>query len=397
MITMLNKIDCTDKQNQQAFETKIKLVDGSLNNKLDNNDLEKLLEGAGQYVSCYNVPHTNLFEGENNYIRMNSDKSIINILNKIRVNAKPLADICYVNTGIQTSADKVTNLHIRKYPHLNLKKGDGIFIFKQDEIAKLSLPNNYLKPMYKNSDIKQYYSKNFKNNIQRYLVMTNFMLNEKQFPVFFNYLNKFKEILKNRSQMEHVKDWFDLHQIRMKDKNKTGQIKKLIFDEPKIVVPQRSKINTFAYNDIPWYASADVYFITAKYLETKEAKFELKYILAVLNSKLYYFWFYHFGKRKGESLELYATPLGETMIYNATQVQKEELVSMVDKILSITQQDNYINNISKNNEVSRLQYEVDQILYKLIKLTADEVDLIENEYKLIIKNNSLTETFRIFV
>jgi hypothetical protein len=37
-----------------------------------------------------------------------------------------------------------------------------------------------------------------------------------------------------------------------------------VFDGPKIVVPQRSPRNTFAYNAIPWYASADVYFILGK-------------------------------------------------------------------------------------------------------------------------------------
>lgn len=39
-----------------------------------------------------------------------------------------------------------------------------------------------------------------------------------------------------------------------------------------------------------------------------------KYLLALLNSKLIYFWLYYRGKRKGETLELYATPLSEIPI-----------------------------------------------------------------------------------
>jgi len=72
------------------------------------------------------------------------------------------------------------------------------------------------------------------------------------------------------------------------------------FDSPKIVAPQRSPKNTFGYNEVPWYASADVYFITQK-----DENVSLKYILALLNSKLYYLWLYYRGKRKGEFLELY--------------------------------------------------------------------------------------------
>jgi len=81
------------------------------------------------------------------------------------------------------------------------------------------------------------------------------------------------------------------------------------FESPKIVVPQRSMENTFGYNEVSWYASADVYFIIQK-----DTKVKLKYVLALLNSKLYFKWFYHKGKRKGESLELYLIPLSETPI-----------------------------------------------------------------------------------
>jgi len=37
-----------------------------------------------------------------------------------------------------------------------------------------------------------------------------------------------------------------------------------VFEDPKIVLPQRSPQNTFAYNTVPWCASADVYFILKK-------------------------------------------------------------------------------------------------------------------------------------
>ena len=38
--------------------------------------------------------------------------------------------------------------------------------------------------------------------------------------------------------------------------------RKLDFSIPKIIAPQRSKSNTFAYTEKEWFASADVYYIT---------------------------------------------------------------------------------------------------------------------------------------
>ncbi len=100
------------------------------------------------------------------------------------------------------------------------------------------------------------------------------------------------------------------------------------FSDEKIVTPYRSKSNTFAYSEDPWYASRDVYYII------KEKKgIELKYILALLNSRLYFHWFYHRGKRKGEILELYAKPLKEVPIHEAdisTQILIATLVSIIN-------------------------------------------------------------------
>ena len=81
------------------------------------------------------------------------------------------------------------------------------------------------------------------------------------------------------------------------------------FISPKIVAPQRSPINTFGYNETEWFAASDVHFIISNSPNVK-----LKYILALLNSKLYFSWLYHRGKRKGETLELVLAPLSEIPI-----------------------------------------------------------------------------------
>ena len=102
------------------------------------------------------------------------------------------------------------------------------------------------------------------------------------------------------------------------------------FSDEKIVTPYRSKSNTFAFSNDPWYASRDVYYI----IKQKE-NIELKYILALLNSKLYFHWFYHRGKRKGETLELYAKPLKEVPIYEAPINKQKQISNLVSFIIHL--------------------------------------------------------------
>ena len=151
----------------------------------------------------------------------------------------------------------------------------------------------------------------------------------------------------------------------------------LNFIKEKIVAPQRSKTNTFGYNECEWYASADVYFIT----EPKQ-EYQLKYILALLNSYLYYIWLYNKGKRKGEILELYQKPLSEIPIKKADENIQNKFVSVVDKILSITQTDDYLENQEKQNAVKEYEKQIDIMVYKLYDLTYEEIITIDKEFSM---------------
>ena len=145
----------------------------------------------------------------------------------------------------------------------------------------------------------------------------------------------------------------------------------------KIVAPQRSKTNTFGYNECEWYAASDVFFIT----EPKTG-YSLKYILALLNSELYYIWLYNKGKRKGETLELIAKPLSEIPIKKAAENIQNKFVSVVDKILAITQTEDYLTNTEKQNAVKEYEKQIDIMVYKLYELTYGEVLTIDKDFSL---------------
>jgi len=170
-------------------------------------------------------------------------------------------------------------------------------------------------------------------------------------------------LVKTREGENEVKKWYNLWRPRRKE----------IFESPKIVAPQRSLTNTFGYNEISWYACSDVYFIT-----TKDNFYSLKYILALLNSKLYFLWLYYRGKRKGEMLELCQKPLSEIPIKQISTEMQKLYIDLVDKILTITKEEDYLNNIEKQKIVKEYEHQIDQMVYKLYDLTEEEIKIVED-------------------
>lgn len=216
------------------------------------------------------------------------------------------------------------------------------------------LEKPYLKAFFKNSNIYKYITDRKSTNKILYLTGKEKIKTSN----IIRHLQNFKENLQERREVHKgSREWWALWWARNQD----------IFESPKIVAPQRSKTNTFAYNECEWYASADVYFITQL-----DKDFNLKYILALLNSKLYYFWLYHKGKRKGENLELYQIPLSEIPIKYIEDKEQRVFVDLIDKILTLK---------SKNvgSDTNEFESQIDSLVYKLYNLTDDEIKIVEGE------------------
>lgn len=334
--------------------------------------LQKIVNGQDEQSTCYLMSQDELYEGQMNYIRVfkdvaNGSENIIeNILNKLKHGSKSLSEICNISQGIVTGLDKVSKKHLKKFPDLNLKEGKGCYVLNDLEKATLEEDGEILRPWFKNSDISRYYTA--KNN-RYWLIHAHTDLDVVKHKKIFNHLSRFEKIIKSRnfdsgelSKAKRLGKWWALSSAR----------KEFDFSVPKIVAPQRSKSNTFGYSEDPWYASADVYFITEK-----DTKHSLKFILGLLNSKLYYLWLYNKGKRKGETLELYLTPLSEIPIKDVSSANQKPIVNMVEKILEITQSPNYLEDDSSREKVHQLETQIDCLVYKLYSLTDDEVKTVE--------------------
>lgn len=331
--------------------------------------LDNIFSGIDSKTDYFSVKQKQLYDGDENYIRIcgsgSTNNPTENLLEKIKESGTILEKICEINQGLVTGANKVSSQHIKKYK-IKAEIGEGIFVINNKLKNKLYLtePETFLlRPWFKNSDVFRW-TTNIDNK------ESVFYLNRNEKSIGNNierHLKKYISILKHRREVENgIINWWQTQWPR----------EGVIFNEAKIVVPYRSKTNTFGYNEVPWYAASDVYFITQK-----DKQISLKYITALLNSKLYFLWLCHRGKRKGEILELFYQPLSEIPINKISETDQEPFIKIVDKILEITKSDDYKENPEKQAKVKDYEKQIDQMVYKLYELSPEEIKIVEESIK----------------
>ena len=116
----------------------------------------------------------------------------------------------------------------------------------------------------------------------------------------------------------------------------------------KLVTPYRCRVNRFAYTTRQVYGGGDLFFLLPK--SEPYPRLSLKYLGAVLNSKLMYFWLWHQGKRKGDLLELYAQPLMEIPIRFPEESEICRSEALVDEILACVKQNRSVEELEEQLE-----------------------------------------------
>ena len=99
----------------------------------------------------------------------------------------------------------------------------------------------------------------------------------------------------------------------------------------------------------------------------------MKYLLGVLNAKLYFVWLYFMGKRKGEALELYQKPLSEIPIKSVDGKVQQKVVKVVERLMK------------KPGDESAFE-ELNSLVYEIHGLTKSEIKLVEEFYSEKAKN-----------
>jgi len=112
---------------------------------------------------------------------------------------------------------------------------------------------------------------------------------------------------------------------------------------------------------------------SVNYITMKDNTYSKQYILGMLNSKLYNWFFKLFSTNSNvNSYEVENLPIPPL---NKSQ---EEIISLVDNIFSITKGDDYLASTIKQAEVKEYERRIDQIIYGLYELTPKEIEVIES-------------------
>jgi len=106
----------------------------------------------------------------------------------------------------------------------------------------------------------------------------------------------------------------------------------------------------------------------------------IKYVLALLNSKLMNFFYnsyYGLIHLSGGYLKINSSYLKNMPIMFILKEKQKPFIQLVDQILPITKDDDYLDNPDKQAKVKRLEKEIDQLVYKLYELTPEEIKIVE--------------------
>ncbi|MGB3368764.1 MAG: TaqI-like C-terminal specificity domain-containing protein [Acidaminobacteraceae bacterium] len=336
--------------------------------KRDYNVLRNI-KNFGYYIN------ENMLYDENGKITLMKDISYHDIISLIidKSNMK-IDDFISVKQGIVSGADKVSKLMLERklskdvIDTYNMKKDDPIFVI--DSLDKIDIEDDFIKPFYKNSCIDTYFIDSYSD---KYIVYINEKIDgfESKYPKAFKHLKKYKEVLSARREVQNgMKPWYLLQWGRSED----------VFSKERIVVPQRSSRNKFALACKDFYGSADIYYL---YINNDMGLNESDlnyYLLGILNSKLYYFWLYNMGKRKGNLLELYSKPISQIPFYlNSDGDLYKNIVELVREIFKIHELLIEVN--EKNIEKDLIKIKIDKLIYEAYKIDDVKVLMIEDLFQ----------------
>jgi hypothetical protein len=245
--------------------------------------------------------------------------------------------------NVLSKIQKKSNLHLTKnevangiHPHYdyvskatqsvlgdNFEVGQGIFVLSEKERVDLNLNGKELeliKPYFTTEQLRKWCGK--KEN-KEWIIYTGSTFkdaaNIEPYPNIKKHLDQFQSVITSDNKP------YGLHRAR----------NEYFFQGEKIIALRKCVGEPiFTYTDFDCYVSATFYVI-------KSERIDLKYLTAVLNSKLVAFWLKNKGKMQGQNYQLDKEPLLDIPVYKSDENQQQLVSRLVDYILFIKQQPFY--------------------------------------------------------
>jgi adenine-specific DNA-methyltransferase len=256
-----------------------------------------------------------------------------------------LKDICLVGKGMETAAN-------------------DIFLFKN---FPKQFPGKYIRKHLIGENIGRYYLADNPD----YLLYIEEAEDFNDLPESIqDYLKEHKKTLSNRADKKRrgTALWW----------NYTFAMHKEYYHLPKIWCSYRSKSNAFVLDETGDYIGLT----NTTVLFGTNPQYSLKYILALLNSKLLAFRYRSIGKQTGGGVfEYFANGIGKLPIPEADTETQNEFIILVDKMLELKHREYAEQNPQTKKIISRqidgIDAMINQAVYKLYRLNVEDIKIVE--------------------
>jgi hypothetical protein len=238
-----------------------------------------------------------------------------------------------------------------------------------------------IKPILRGRDIGRYYYK--WAGLWVIIVKFGFWKELIHYPAIENHLMQYEKQLKNRGQCRYSRvgkintsnDYSGQHHWLELDNNPSDIYLKE-FEKEKIVWQRVTKNPMFCYVEKEILIQDSMAFLFSD---------RVNYLLAILNSKVINIFFEFIGHKYGNTGFLcsnqYVKRFPIPLITKQNKNISKELESLVNKILAITKDEDYLQNHTKEKEVKEYERQIDQMVYELYNLTEEEINIIETHSK----------------
>jgi adenine-specific DNA-methyltransferase len=170
---------------------------------------------------------------------------------------------------------------------------------------------------------------------------------------------------KRRENQDGRLEYFHLHWPRNENFFSEGE---------KILSVRKCATPTFIFTNEPAY-------VMMSFNVIKSSRFNMKYLTALLNSKLIEYWLRNKGKMQGNNFQIDKEPLLAIPLINPAENSIKKISNLVSKV---------IDGKSIGTVTHQLEKEIDYIIYRLydlnyldVKVIDPKFNLSEEEYKTI--------------
>lgn len=362
----LSFIDVIDIGKLKVFDNVVghHMIAQYIKNKTHNYFTYKTLENCLDDIqSDFNTINIQISILQNSNVFINNE--ILFVLQRFKLkNCIPLGDICHVSQGVVEAPDKLSKKMLKENNNPDFQVGDGVFVLSDIELSGISLSQdeqntikNYLDP----NDVSKY-EINYSN---KYLIYSDSEIKKKieedtSYHSIKAHLDKYRKFITSSNAP------YGLHRSR----------EKRFFESPKIVFKNMFDVNEFCYDDESYYFG-----FSFSSIIKKNKSYDLKFILAILNSRFALHWFYTFGKQRGVGVDIGVKKLRMFPI-KINDNKQQPFIQIVNRIIEYKK---------ANVNTQTLENKLDLMVYKLYDLNYKEVKTIDAKFDDVLSEFDLSK------